>query len=154
RSRALRAVGGAEYRAFAAGDAWHRGRRGAACAGAVQPGRRRRNATDGIAAVPADALVVPVVAVASSPPQAASRSLRSGWGWTVAAGVVLLVGLGLRMALGGGGVGDRSALVMTVLLGGVAWLAARLFGGPRAALAAVAAVVLLVDLAALPPRNR
>jgi len=95
-----------------------------------------------------------VVALASSPPQAASRSLRGGWGWTVAAGVVLLVGLGLRLVLGGGGVGDRSALAMMVLLGGAAWLAARLFGGPRAALIALAVVVLLVDLAALPPRNQ
>jgi hypothetical protein len=95
-----------------------------------------------------------VVALASSPPQAASRSLRSGWGWTIAAGVVLLAGFGLRLVLGGGGVGDRSALVMMVLLGGAAWLAARLFGGPRAALIALAAVVLLVDLAALPPRNQ
>jgi hypothetical protein len=95
-----------------------------------------------------------VVALASSPPQAASRWLRSGWGWTVAAGLVILVGFGLRMVVGGGGVGDRSALVMTMLLGGAAWLAARHFGGPRAALVALAAVVLLVDIAALPPRNQ
>src|SRR5262249_53488304 len=152
RSGALRPLGGAEHWTLAARDDWHRGRRGPARAGAIEPGRPWRDAAHGIAAVSADALVVPVVALASSPPQAASRSLRGGWGWTIAAGVVVLVGFGLRLVLGGGGVGDRSALVMMVLLGGAAWLAARLLGGPRAALIALAAVVLLVDVAALPPR--
>ena len=94
-----------------------------------------------------------MVALASSPPRAAARSLRGAWGWTLAAALVLLIGLGLRLLVGGGGVGDRSALVMGVLLGVSVWLAARLFAGPRAALVAVAAVVVLVDLAGLPARN-
>ena len=43
---------------------------------------------------------------------------------------------------------------MGLLLGGAAWLTARHFGGTRAALVAVAAVVVLIDVAALPPRNQ
>jgi hypothetical protein len=92
-----------------------------------------------------------VVAIAGS-----RVSARSGFGesrWTLAAVAVLVLGLVGRLALGGGGVGDRSALVMTVLLGGAAWLVGRLFGGPRAALLALLGVVLLLDLAALPNRG-
>ena len=44
-----------------------------------------------------------------------------------------MVGLGLRLALGGGGVGDRSALVMATLLSVGAWLAARLLSTPPTA---------------------
>jgi hypothetical protein len=66
---------------------------------------------------------------------------------------VLIVGLGLRLALGGGGVGDRSALVMSVLLAVAGWLAAWLLVGPRAAVAITLVLVALLDLAALPARN-
>jgi hypothetical protein len=71
----------------------------------------------------------------------------------VAAAGVLACGLGLRLALGGGGVGDRSAIVMGVLLVVVAWLAARLVAGPHVALVVSVLVVALLDLAALPPRT-
>jgi len=76
-----------------------------------------------------------------------------GRGWTIAAGAVLLVGLGLRLALGGGGVGDRSALVMSTLLAVGVWLGARLLSTPRTAFFVVFGVVALLDLAALPARN-
>ena len=47
-----------------------------------QPGRARRDAADGAAAVPADALVVPVVAVASPAARGeTSARPRPGWGW-------------------------------------------------------------------------
>jgi hypothetical protein len=92
-----------------------------------------------------------VVAVATS--RVSARWALGEPRWTLAAAGVLLLGLLVRLALGGAGVGDRSALVMTVLLAGVAWVAARLFGGPRMALVAVAAVVALMDLAALPNRG-
>jgi hypothetical protein len=75
------------------------------------------------------------------------------WVWTVAALAVLVLGLVIRLVLGGGGIGDRSALVMAVLLAMVSWLAARLLAGPRVALAVLAIVVALLDLAALPPRS-
>jgi hypothetical protein len=66
---------------------------------------------------------------------------------------VLLVGLGLRVLIGGAGVGDRSAIVMTVLLGVGAWAAARLLSGPRAAFIVTVVLVALLDLAALPQRT-
>jgi hypothetical protein len=67
--------------------------------------------------------------------------------------VVLVIGLGLRLVLGGGGVGDRSAVVMSVLLAVAGWLAAWLLAGPRAALVVGLVLVALLDLAALPARN-
>jgi hypothetical protein len=66
---------------------------------------------------------------------------------------VLVVGLGLRLALGGGGVGDRSAVVMSVLLAVAGWLAAWLLAGPRVALVVTVLLVALLDIAALPARN-
>jgi hypothetical protein len=66
---------------------------------------------------------------------------------------VLLVGLGLRVVIGGAAVGDRSAMVMTVLLGVGAWAAARLLGGPRVAFIVTLVLVVLLDLAALPQRT-
>jgi hypothetical protein len=67
--------------------------------------------------------------------------------------VVLVVGVGLRLVLGGSGVGGRSAIVMSVLLAVAGWLAAWLLGGPRVALLVTVLVVALLDLAALPVRN-
>jgi len=72
--------------------------------------------------------------------------------WGLAAGGAVVVGFGLRLALGTGEVGDRSAVVMGVLLALGAWLTAMLLSTPRTALLATVAVVALVDLAALPPR--
>jgi hypothetical protein len=74
-------------------------------------------------------------------------------GWTVGALVVLLVGLGLRVLLGGAGVGDRSATVMSGLLCVGAWAAARMLGGPRVAFGVTLLVVALLDFAALPQRT-
>jgi len=74
-------------------------------------------------------------------------------GWTIGALAVLFAGVGLRVLFGGGGVGDRSAVVMSVLLCVGVWVAARLLGGPRAAFLATLALVALLDLAALPQRN-
>ena len=66
---------------------------------------------------------------------------------------MLIVGLGVRLALGGTGAGDRSALVMATLLTVTAWLAARLIGGPRTAFLVSLGLVVLFDVAALPPRG-
>jgi hypothetical protein len=76
-----------------------------------------------------------------------------GFGWTLGACAVLVVGLAVRVVLGGVGVGDRSAMVMAVLLSVGAWAAARLLGGPRAAFLVTLGVVALLDLAALPQRS-
>jgi hypothetical protein len=76
-----------------------------------------------------------------------------GLGWTLGAGGVLVLGLGARVAIGGWGVGDRSALVMAGMFGVGAWLTARLLSGPRAACLVTVAVVAVLDLAALPARN-
>ena len=65
---------------------------------------------------------------------------------------MLVVGLGLRLALGGDGVGDRSAIVMTTLLAGGAWVATLLVRTPRAAFLVTLGLVALLDLAALPVR--
>jgi hypothetical protein len=63
------------------------------------------------------------------------------------------VGLGLRLALGGAGVGDRSAIVMATLVTVCVWLAARLVGGARTAFLVGIGLMALFDLAALPPRG-
>jgi hypothetical protein len=64
-----------------------------------------------------------------------------------------LVGLGLRLALGGGGVGDRAALVMATLLAVGAWVGALLLSTPRTAFLVALGMLALLDLAALPARN-
>jgi hypothetical protein len=92
-----------------------------------------------------------VVAVASTARVGAAE--RRGVGWTVGALAVLLVGLGLRAVLGGAGAGDRSAIVMSVVLSIGIWTAARLLSGPRVAFMVTLVVVALLDLAALPQRN-
>ena len=71
----------------------------------------------------------------------------------MAAAATLVVGLGLRLAIGSVGVGDRSALVMATLLAIGAWLAARLLGGPRTAFVVALGLMALFNVAALPPRN-
>jgi hypothetical protein len=76
-----------------------------------------------------------------------------GPGWIVAAGGVLVVGLSLRLALGGGGVGNRSAIVMATLLSVGAWLAAMLLSTPRTAFLVTLGAVAVFDLAALPASN-
>jgi hypothetical protein len=73
-------------------------------------------------------------------------------GWTLGAVAVLLLGLPLRALVGGVGVGDRSAMVMTALLGVGAWIAARMLAGPRVAFGVTLVVVALFALAALPQR--
>ena len=93
-----------------------------------------------------------MVAVAS-PAVAATTARRRGLGWTGASAAVLVVGLGLRLVLGGAGVGDRSAIVMATLLTVCAWLAARLVGGARTAFLVSFGLVALFGLAALPPRG-
>ena len=91
------------------------------------------------------ALDLPAVATAS----ARSRDI----GWTLGAGVALLIGVLARLALGGLGVGDISAAVLSVLLASGAWTAARLLAGPRAAFVASVVLLALFDLAALPSRT-
>jgi hypothetical protein len=76
-----------------------------------------------------------------------------GLGWTLGAAALLLIGLGVRALYGGVGVGDRSAMVMSVLLSVGAWAAARILGGPRVAFLMTLVVVALLDLAALPQRT-
>jgi len=93
-----------------------------------------------------------VVALAS-PCVETAATRRRGLGWTGGAAAVLVVGLGLRLMLGGIGVGDRSAVVMVTLLTLGAWLAARLVGGPRSAFAVSLGLMALFDVAALPERG-
>jgi hypothetical protein len=67
--------------------------------------------------------------------------------------IVIVAGLGLRLAIGGTGIGARSAVVMSLLLLIATWLAARLLSGPRTALLGVLALSVLLDIGAFPPRN-
>jgi hypothetical protein len=89
--------------------------------------------------------------VATDVPDARRRGSR--WRWSAATGIVLLVGLGLRLAFDAGGVGDRSAAVMTALLGLSAWAAASMLGTPRTAFVVTLGLMALLDLAALPART-
>jgi hypothetical protein len=93
-----------------------------------------------------------VVAVAS-PAELKATGRARAFGWTAAAGGALVLGVLIRLALGGTGVGDRSGIVMAVLLTVGAWLAARLVAGPRLAFGAAAVLLVLFDIAALPPRG-
>jgi hypothetical protein len=68
----------------------------------------------------------------------------------VAAAIVVVLGVGIRLAIGGAGVGERSAVVMSLLLTLAAWLAARLLGGVRVALIVACVATALLDIAALP----
>ena len=93
-----------------------------------------------------------MVALASAAVPRATRRTRE-LAWTLGAAAVVLVGASLRLAIGGGGVGDLSATVMAVLLTAGAWAAARLLGGARLALFVVVALMMLFDVAVLPSRN-
>jgi len=88
----------------------------------------------------------------SSGPVASDRA--SGIGWTLGAGGVVVLGLAARLALGGFGMGERSALVMAVLLSVGAWVTVRLLSSPRTACLVTLAAVALLDVAALPPRSQ
>jgi hypothetical protein len=92
-----------------------------------------------------------VVAIAAAAP--AVRARPYGAGWLVGAAVVVLAGIAVRLVVGGVGVGERSAVVMSVLLTLAAWLAALLLRGPRVALLVALAATALLDVAALPPRD-
>jgi hypothetical protein len=71
----------------------------------------------------------------------------------VASGAVLLLGVGLRLALHAGAIGDRSAAVLLLLLGLGAWAAAILLATPRTAFVVTLGVVALLEVAALPARG-
>jgi hypothetical protein len=77
---------------------------------------------------------------------------RGGLPWSIGAAAVWVVGVLVRLALGGAGTGDVSAGLMAALLGLGVWLTAMLLGRPRTAFALVLGLVVLLDLAALPPR--
>jgi len=78
---------------------------------------------------------------------------RSWRGWLVATGVALAAGIAIRLALGGGGIGDASAAIMLTLLVASAWSAAMLLSTPRTAFWVALGLIVLGDLAALPSRN-
>jgi hypothetical protein len=92
-----------------------------------------------------------VVAVAA--PLAGLAARQRDRPWLIASLVVLLLGLGARWLLGGGGVGDRSAAVMLLILTIGVWLATALLSSARTAFFVTLALVLVVDVAALPARN-
>ncbi len=94
-----------------------------------------------------------MVAVAAAQGAPALVATRRGLVCTLGALGVLVLGAVLRIALGGTGVGDRSALIMSILLSLGAWLGTRALSGPRTALIVLGVLTLLFDLAALAPRN-
>ncbi|MCA1644799.1 MAG: hypothetical protein LC797_04765 [Chloroflexi bacterium] len=73
--------------------------------------------------------------------------------WYLATAVVLVCGVGARLAVHGGGVGDRSAAVMMALLGVCAWTALTLLATARTAFGVTLGLVALLELAALPART-
>jgi hypothetical protein len=92
--------------------------------------------------------------VALVSPEAATSSRRGvRWSWSAATGALLLLGIGVRLGLHPGGVGDRSAAVMIALLGLSAWAATSLLATPRTTLLVTVGLVALLDLAALPARS-
>jgi hypothetical protein len=94
-----------------------------------------------------------VVAVASPGVEGTLASPRRARAWGLAAAGVLVVGMGVRLALGAGGTGDRSAVIMAAMLITGAWLTAMLVGTPRLAFGVTLGLVALFDLAALPSRS-
>ncbi len=96
-----------------------------------------------------------MVALASPEATDASGTSRDGtrWSWSLATGAVLLLAVGLRLTLHGGGVGERSAAVMMVLLGLSTWAAAVVLATPRTAFLVTLGLVALLDVAALPART-
>jgi hypothetical protein len=71
----------------------------------------------------------------------------------VASGLTILVGIGARLMIGAGGIGDQSAAVMLAILGIVVWVASGMLASARTAFLLTLATVLLLDLAALPARG-
>ncbi len=65
-------------------------------------------------------------------------------------GAVLVLGAGLRLALHGGAVGDRSAAMLLLLLALGAWAAAAVLATPRVAFVITLGLVGLLEVAALP----
>ena len=96
-----------------------------------------------------------MVALASSERAGVSDARRGGtaWNWSLATGAVVLVGIGLRLALHAGAVGDRSAAVMMALLGLSAWAAAMVLATPRTAFFVTLGLVTLLEVAALSART-
>ena len=96
-----------------------------------------------------------MVALASPERVDAANARRRGaaWNWSVATGAVLLAGIGLRLVMHAGAVGDRSAAVMMALLGLSAWAAAMVLATPRTAFLVTLGLVALLDVAALPART-
>jgi hypothetical protein len=96
-----------------------------------------------------------VVALEASRPaeQTPPRRGQRQRGWLIGTAIVLLAGVLMRVAIGSGGVGDRSAAVMAVLLGVVVWTATLLLRSPRMAFFSTLGLMVLIDLAALPARN-
>src|SRR5207237_75749 len=129
-----------------------RGRGAATGVCAVKPGRAGRHPADGAAALPADPLVISVVALASSTRPAVATRQR-GLGWVGAAGGALILGLGLRLVVHQGGIGDWSATVMATLMCIGAWLATMLLSTPRTAFVVTLGLVALFNVAAFEPRN-
>lgn len=113
------------------------------CLKKLYPGRLRLGPKSGLSAE----------LLASPASTRAAAHTRGNQAWTAAAAGALAVGLGARLAIGGAGVGDRSAVVMATLLSIGVWLAARLLGGPKTAFLVTAGLLTLLDLAALPPRD-
>ena len=85
--------------------------------------------------------------------RAGSGRRGAGLNWSLASGGVLLLGVGLRLALHAGAIGDRSAAVMLLLLGLGAWAAAAVLATPRTAFLVTLGVVALLEVAALPARG-
>ena len=85
--------------------------------------------------------------------EADARRRGAAWNWTLASGTVLLLGIGLRLALHAGAVGDRSAAVMMLLLGLAAWAAGMVLATPRTAFVVTLGLVALLEVAALPARG-
>jgi hypothetical protein len=88
-----------------------------------------------------------------SPARSSIASSSRDRGWVAAAGIVLVLGLSLRLIAHGGGVGDRSAAIAATLLCAAAWLATVLLSTPRTAFVITLTLVALFDIAALPARN-
>jgi hypothetical protein len=93
-----------------------------------------------------------VVALASPARSSVTSSSRER-SWIAAAGIVLVLGLSVRLIVYGGGVGNRSAAVVATLLCAGAWLAATALSTPRTAFFVTLVLVALFDIAALPARN-
>jgi hypothetical protein len=77
----------------------------------------------------------------------------AGLGWVAGAVLAIAFGVGIRLAGGGVGAGERSAAVMIALLSLPVWLATALLSTPRRAFLIVLGLVALLDFAGLPAWN-